>query len=680
MTILCEKCRKPVKRQSCNFRCPTSSGFRQELRTSKTFRSTKGASKARRDLINRELKTLQSLLPISEQEKERLSYLHTMALICFYLRQTQLFPIGPNGAAESISPPVAATAPLIDPELLLSLPGFILVCTPKGKLVYVSENVSLFLGFSVTELLSHGDSIFDLFNSQACKIVREKLSFAQQHPDTDTEFIMEMRTLKAFRIKSGRNRSVSVRGRFLTLDGSLTSSALTFVAFCTPVGHPLDDAVDTSQNSSFQTRHALDMTIAEITDNVIYHLGYQREWLIGLSWYGLLHPEDAGKAAEMHRILMHGVGRHSQQAVVRLLCKDMSWIWAQVTALREIGEGVESITCTNHILREEEALYIQTQDPQYRVASLAVSNPQYHSGAIQQPTELSKPNLFPHDPQLTTNRALKDTSQLLKSCEEKVAPAFLQPLFPTRFPDSGKMVDPPVMQNPQERGLIFFPPHGSKFHSCPESANRLPSLSPYDPCSPESSFSSDGSPSVDLSPFFEQSPSARWMGTTDTESDPDKWSVSVLGQEIHSVTEICSPCTKETSQKIPTFAVWPDQMAEDSHLVPKESWETNGVLDFPEELPMNEEIIMDILNNLLDCDSLNLPTSELGTTNNLHISNTEFQHLLLQTPPPETTQLLSQCPFLQPLSSSVSSHSPVPDSWWDRNFHTVIQKTTTPVL
>ncbi|NXT42265.1 NPS4B protein, partial [Pelecanoides urinatrix] len=55
--------------------------------------------KARRDQINAELQALRSLLPISAREKERLSYLHTMALVCLRLRGAQLFPPGTNGTA-----------------------------------------------------------------------------------------------------------------------------------------------------------------------------------------------------------------------------------------------------------------------------------------------------------------------------------------------------------------------------------------------------------------------------------------------------------------------------------------------------------------------------------------------------------------------------------------------------
>lgn len=48
--------------------------------------------------------------------------------------------------------PAYATAAIADPELLHSLSGFILALTAKGKLAYISENVTHFLGFSVVSI------------------------------------------------------------------------------------------------------------------------------------------------------------------------------------------------------------------------------------------------------------------------------------------------------------------------------------------------------------------------------------------------------------------------------------------------------------------------------------------------------------------------------------------------
>lgn len=55
------------------------------------YRSTKGASKARRDQINAEIRNLKDLLPISDADKARLSYLHIMSLACMYTRKSVFF-------------------------------------------------------------------------------------------------------------------------------------------------------------------------------------------------------------------------------------------------------------------------------------------------------------------------------------------------------------------------------------------------------------------------------------------------------------------------------------------------------------------------------------------------------------------------------------------------------------
>ena len=56
-----------------------------------SHRSTKGASKARRDHINHEIRNMRALLPVTQEDQERLSYLHSMAAICTYIRKSVLF-------------------------------------------------------------------------------------------------------------------------------------------------------------------------------------------------------------------------------------------------------------------------------------------------------------------------------------------------------------------------------------------------------------------------------------------------------------------------------------------------------------------------------------------------------------------------------------------------------------
>lgn len=57
------------------------------LKTNAQLRSTRGASKQRRDQINVEIQRLRDLLPLSESVKERLFQLQIMSLACIYIRK-----------------------------------------------------------------------------------------------------------------------------------------------------------------------------------------------------------------------------------------------------------------------------------------------------------------------------------------------------------------------------------------------------------------------------------------------------------------------------------------------------------------------------------------------------------------------------------------------------------------
>lgn len=70
------------------------------VRRFEATKSTKGASKLRRDLINTEIAHLRDLLPLPSSTRQRLSQLQLMALVCVYVRKANYFHQGecPNRA------------------------------------------------------------------------------------------------------------------------------------------------------------------------------------------------------------------------------------------------------------------------------------------------------------------------------------------------------------------------------------------------------------------------------------------------------------------------------------------------------------------------------------------------------------------------------------------------------
>ncbi|XP_010787785.1 neuronal PAS domain-containing protein 4-like isoform X1 [Notothenia coriiceps] len=349
MTIWCNACR-------CHVTSPcTSHPQHADQRSSfcRRFRSTKGASKARRDQINHEIRNMRALLPITQEDQERLSYLHSMAAICAYIRKSVLLQGLPAGVRSHCSVPHEAFLP--------AMHGFILVTTAKGSLVYVSQNASEYLGFSMIDVLQ-GDTLYDMVESSDIHVVKSNLDI-DSNSSTERSFICCMQTSKAFKLQQGSCCSMLVRGSFQSVPQPYPSSSSAcptsqplFVALCTPTVDRLKSC-DSSFCQSFNSVHRLDMTFTQLSDSVLYFLGYSAEEMISRSWYSLIHPEDVFSSAACHKSLMQADEGFQVEVVLRLQCKDLSWTWIYIQANKDSES--QTVSCTNFIISETEARFLQ---------------------------------------------------------------------------------------------------------------------------------------------------------------------------------------------------------------------------------------------------------------------------------------------------------------------------------
>ncbi|XP_034407394.1 neuronal PAS domain-containing protein 4-like [Cyclopterus lumpus] len=318
-----------------------------------SHRSTKGASKARRDHINHEIRNMRALLPVTQEDQERLSYLHSMSAICAYIRKSVLFQELPAEARSRCSLPYEAFLP--------ALHGFILVTTAQGRLVYVSENVEEYLGLSMIDVLQ-GDTLYDMVEHSDIGIVKSNLDIDHNSP-SERSFICCMQTSKAFKLQHGSCCSMVVKGSFQSFPQPWPASTSVcpasqslLVALCTPTVNRLQSCVSQSCDG-FNSVHRLDMTFTQLSDSVIYFLGYSPEELTGRSWYSLVHPEDLSLSADSHRSLMLADEGFQAEMVLRLQCKDLSWTWIYSRANKEAE--CQGMSCTNFIISETEARFLQ---------------------------------------------------------------------------------------------------------------------------------------------------------------------------------------------------------------------------------------------------------------------------------------------------------------------------------
>uniref|UniRef100_UPI00398F436F neuronal PAS domain-containing protein 4-like n=1 Tax=Pristiophorus japonicus TaxID=55135 RepID=UPI00398F436F len=314
-------------------------------------RSTKGASKARRDHINTEIRGLRELLPITQPDKQRLSYLHTMALVNIFIRRTLYSP-------ETIAERGDGLPPCGDLDFLQAIPGFIIAMTNSGKLVHVSENVSEYLGLSMIDLVSQGDSFYQMIDAGDQKIVRESLESATAG-DSERSFLCRIHCSKSMRLQAGGHGLVLVRGRYVWPQGhpSARPASPLFTALCTPVTWP-SPATDLGHcSNTFHSQHQADLRFITVSESVVYHLGYEREQLSGTSWYSFLHPADLSLSSSQHRRLLTDDGDDGVEMVARLQHRDSWWAWVYTRA--HLGSATHIVECTHLVISESEALHVR---------------------------------------------------------------------------------------------------------------------------------------------------------------------------------------------------------------------------------------------------------------------------------------------------------------------------------
>ncbi|KAK3524366.1 hypothetical protein QTP70_028033, partial [Hemibagrus guttatus] len=336
------------------------------------YRSTKGASKARRDQINAEIRKLKDLLPISDADKARLSYLHIMSLACMYTRKSVFFSQDISTAGTQDVSPSFMSIPELS-ELMNTLPGFLLLLTSEGKLLYLSDNITEHLGHSMVDLVSQSDSVYDIIDPADHFVMRSNLG-AITLPDTERLFRCRFNTSKFVRRQGSGNKVTLVRARCLPLPyhaSSYWTSNAVWVCFCSSMALqasnpastrnplPTPPAEQAFQLTSFHSQHSHDMRIQTAQECVSVYLGYDVDTLRSCSWYSLLHPRDLSHASAQHCALLREGGERQVEMVVQVEAADHSWVWLYMVLQLQSGE--HPITCQNYVISESEAWSVRQQ-------------------------------------------------------------------------------------------------------------------------------------------------------------------------------------------------------------------------------------------------------------------------------------------------------------------------------
>ncbi|XP_049821598.1 neuronal PAS domain-containing protein 4 isoform X2 [Aethina tumida] len=340
-------------------------------------KSTKGASKLRRDLINAEIANLRELLPLPPSTRQRLSQLQLMALVCVYVRKAnyfqQAFKCHDVGLHQSPTPNIGFSK---------ALSGFLMMTTQNGKLLYISDNAAEYLGHSMEDLLIHGDSVYDIIDKQDHQAIQCELGRpvnAGSNSNANDEFRLFLCRMNVSRnarrqMRFGDQKVVLVQGRYLSFLPLCSRNEPVFLATCTPVAMPeTRECVVQGATNVFTSIHSMDMRFIHIDNNGEFYLGFPRSDLQGVSWYRLLHWECTREAQTKHRLITQSEQERSCILLAKFQRRSGEWLWMHcVLQVKESSESNQQpvIVCTNQVLSEAEASVMRTNSWLYHYYSV----------------------------------------------------------------------------------------------------------------------------------------------------------------------------------------------------------------------------------------------------------------------------------------------------------------------
>lgn len=262
----------------------------------------------------------------------------------------------------------------MDSLYLKALEGFIAVVTQDGDMIFLSENISKFMGLTQVELTGH--SIFDFTHPCDHEEIRENLSlksgsgFGKKGKDMSTErdFFMRMKCTvtnrgRTVNLKSATWKVLHCTGQVKVYSSYPPHSSLCgykepllscLIIMCEPIQHPshMDIPLD---SKTFLSRHSMDMKFTYCDDRITELVGYHPEELLGRSAYEFYHALDSENMTKSHQNLCTKGQVVSGQ--YRMLAKHGGYVWLETQGTviyNPRNLQPQCIMCVNYVLSEIE--------------------------------------------------------------------------------------------------------------------------------------------------------------------------------------------------------------------------------------------------------------------------------------------------------------------------------------
>ncbi|XP_030765742.1 hypoxia-inducible factor 1-alpha isoform X3 [Sitophilus oryzae] len=330
---------------------------------------SRDAARSRRSRETEIFTDLGNALPLTTEQISHLDKASVMRLAISYLRVRDMINL------MTVLPVKDKLMQTVKDEsvFLKSLEGFVLVLSSEGDFVYLSENVSDYLGISQVDLM--GQNVFEYSHPCDHDEIRDILSAkTMEDGETPKSFFIRLKcTLtskgRSVNLKSATYKVIHCTGHIIkdTADDDKKSQLSTcLVAIGQPIPHPSN--IDTPlPRQTFLTKHSMDMKFTDADDKFMMDiLGYTPEDLIGKSVYDYHHAMDSDSIGSAFKCLFSKGQCETNR--YRFLAKTGGYVWVvtQATLIYDKVHKPQSVVCVNYVISG-----VESKDEIYAAHQLA---------------------------------------------------------------------------------------------------------------------------------------------------------------------------------------------------------------------------------------------------------------------------------------------------------------------
>jgi len=243
-------------------------------------------------------------------------------------------------------------------DLFSCMDGFSLILSSNGDVIYVSDNVSRYIGLTQVELLGQdfSDYVHPCDHNQLRALTPGK-PVGSEHEDVEI-FVRVKCTVtergRMINLKQASYKPLKISGKARRIKenevGGVRGTVFIGLARCVVEREVVVD----NQIGVFTTKHAVDMKFMETNQWMASVGGYSSSKLIGISFFELVHAQDIGNVQKSFKNLKE-CGQ-CETSPYRLLCYGGGYAWVQTkaclaTARRGCNKG-QTISCSHQQISE----------------------------------------------------------------------------------------------------------------------------------------------------------------------------------------------------------------------------------------------------------------------------------------------------------------------------------------